>query len=751
MEDNESKGIPIPPKENPTNPGADVGIEVSNEEFIAGLFPKLPGGAVVAVCSKPGDPTQGGWYPMRADKAIERLLPSHNNYVNGASINPLADGTVSVKKEQAAAVHFLMLDDVGTKVDRNKLGGLLPTYEIETSPGNSQMVFVFETPLISQKLFKAMQDAAFAQGLSDPGANGVTRWTRMPNSVNGKEKHRGTDGKSPRCKVKQWNPTVRYKVGAIVEAFKLKLAPPDDLPTASIVGGASVTTESGDKHGHKKLTTAQLQALLKLFDANMGREKWIIVLMAVWHETGGSAEGFDLIDKWSSAGKTYPGTAALMVQWKSFRPIEKPYTAGTLIAMAKEAGADVAVILQMADAFPRCETVVVKSVTAKPIAAIPTMFKPLVVPPASTDINTSILHPLGRYSASRDLHLLEKNMVEEKPLLGQIALLGQATVEFAQANTGKTLINLYLLIEAIKDGRVDPAKVFYINMDDNSSGLLIKCRLAQEYGFSMLADGHQGFQAKAFRAAMITMIESDSAKGVVVILDTLKKFVNTMDKVSSSGFAAVVRQFCLKGGTVIALAHTNKNPGQNGKPVYSGTTDIVDDFDCAYTLATVQHDPDLGRKLVEFENIKRRGNVALNVAYSYASGPETSYDELVLSVHEVDPLQLNPIKAAAEAQSDAKIIAAVVASIHEGVTTKMKLTDAVSKKLTVSKRDALKVIEKYTGTDVQNHRWKYAVGARGAQIFELLDLPPNARPGVPHDPAPDAPCAAPPETPQAPL
>lgn len=751
MEDNESNGIPIPPKQNPTNPNADVGIEVSNAEFIAAVFAKLADGAVVVVCSKPGDPTQGGWYPMRADKMSERLLPSNNNYVNGASIKPLADGTVNAKSEQVAEHHILLLDDVGTKVDRAKLNGLVPTWEIETSLGNSQMGLVLDPPLKGTKLYRALQNAIIEKGLCDAGANGPVRWARLPVGINAKEKHRDPAGKPFVCRVKQWNPKLGYTVSVLVDKLKLQLALPDDLPVESIVGAAHVTSESGDKQGHKKLTIAQLQALLQVLNPNMGREKWIIVLMAVWHETGGSAEGFDLIDTWSSAGKTYPGTAALMVQWKSFRPIEKPYTAGTLIAMAREAGADVAVILQMADAFTKCETVVVKSTAAKPIAATPTMVKPLVVTPASTENNTSILHPLGRYSASRDLSLLEKNMVEQKPLLGDIVLYGDTTVIYALANTGKTLIIIYLIIDAIKSGRVDPSKVFYINFDDNSSGLLTKCRLAQEYGFHMLADGHQGFQAKDFRTAMIAMIDTDTAKGVVVILDTLKKFVNTMDKGSSSEFGVVVRQFCLKGGTVVALGHANKKLGADGKPVYSGTTDILDDFDCAFTLATVSHDPDRGLKLVEFENIKRRGNVAVNAAYSYSSLPQGNYEGLVLSVQEVDPTQLVPIKQAAELQSELPVIDALNACILEGINTKMKMVDTVAKRTAVSNRNVLKVIEKYTGIDVQKHRWTYGVGARGAQIFELLDLPADAPPGVPHDPVPDAPPTAPPGTPLAPF
>jgi hypothetical protein len=236
----------------------------------------------------------------------------------------------------------------------------------------------------------------------------------------------------------------------------------------------------------------------------------------------------------------------------------------------------------------------------------------------------------------------------------------------------------------------------------------------------MAADGHLGFQAKAFRAAMEKMITENTARGVIVVLDTLKKFVNTMDKNESRDFTRVVRQFCLKGGTVIALSHANKNPGANGKVKYTGTTDIVDDFDCAYTLETVPEQADTNLKVVEFSNIKRRGDVALTAAYSYGIERGLSYDELLMSVQEVNPDQLQPLKQAAELQSDAPVIAAVKACIAAGVNTKMLMIDAASKSADVSNRTVLKIIEKYTGDDVKLHRWKFVVRARGAQVFELL-------------------------------
>ena len=62
-------------------------------------------------------------------------------------------------------------------------------------------------------------------------------------------------------------------------------------------------------------------------------------------------------------------------------------------------------------------------------------------------------------------------MVEQQSLLDGLALMGQATVLYAAPNTGKTLLVLWLLIQAIKEGRVDPSLVFYINCDDSADRL----------------------------------------------------------------------------------------------------------------------------------------------------------------------------------------------------------------------------------------------------------------------------------------
>lgn len=453
-------------------------------------------------------------------------------------------------------------------------------------------------------------------------------------------------------------------------------------------------------------TVARLIFLLGHIDPDIGYEDWVHALMAIFYETGGSEEGFEIADSWSDEGNKYEGERNIRTHWSSFKPdLENPVTIATLFRMAKDNGVSwEAVIDATEEQFVACgETEVIypeQTATQQPVA---------------------MANPLDKYSLRGMSAALEKLTVEQIPILGQIALKGQSTVIYAAPNTGKTLLTLSLIIEGITQGRIDASKLYYLNMDDTGKGLLDKVHLAEEYYFHMLSEGHRDFRIGEFLGIVTELVENNQCRDVIIVLDTLKKFVDLMDKTRSSSFSKVIRRFVVKGGTLIALAHTNKNPGRDGKPIYGGTSDIIDDSDCAYTLAPVTSAADSSEKVVEFVNIKRRGNVAQNAAYGYTVESGISYNEILLSVRPVDPMQLAPMKQAEQLKSDAEVIAAVKVCILEGINTKMKLAEAAAAKAGISKRSALMLVEKYAGSDPAVHRWKYSVGERGAKIFEVLE------------------------------
>jgi hypothetical protein len=282
-----------------------------------------------------------------------------------------------------------------------------------------------------------------------------------------------------------------------------------------------------------------------------------------------------------------------------------------------------------------------------------------------------------------------------------------------------------LLIELIKAGRIDPKTVYYVNVDDDFPGLVDKLALAEEYGFHMLAPGFQGFSESDLLAAVIELIDSDQAKGTVIILDTLKKFTNLMDKTRSSGFNRVIRKFVMKGGTCIALAHVNKNRDSSGKAVYAGTSDIIDDADCAYVLDVVSSDVDDQTRTVEFENRKRRGHVLNRAAYRYSIAGKLDYAALLASVEEIDDGDLEAVKHTEMIKSNGVVIDAITDCIGEGISTRMALAKEAAIRAGVSQRDVLAILDRHTGRDPSLHRWTCTVGPRGAKVYaQLLALTP---------------------------
>jgi hypothetical protein len=217
--------LPIEPAE--AGKGGEGGnVQITNAEFIAAVFPHLPEGAFSAVCSKSGNPDLGAWPCHRADHVSASLAVENNNYFGCASFYPGDDGSFKARKAQFAACHFLLLDDLGTKVPLDCLYDFELSWLIETSPGNHQGGIILAEPLtdgaVAMRLFNAVIDA----GLCDVGATGpLSRWARLPVAINGKPKYADEAGAPFQCRLIEWRPDNRYPPQEIVDRLQLELAP----------------------------------------------------------------------------------------------------------------------------------------------------------------------------------------------------------------------------------------------------------------------------------------------------------------------------------------------------------------------------------------------------------------------------------------------------------------------------------------------------------------------------------------------
>lgn len=201
-------------------------FNVSNAEFMAAVFTAVPEGAFVAACAKVGDPSAGGWVAKRADQMIAELTAATNNFIGCSSFYPGNDGSFKARKAQFAACHFLMLDDLGTKVPMGRLDDFELSWLIETSPGNHQGGIIFAEPITDGATAVRLLDALITAGLCDAGATGpLNRWARLPEAINGKPKYADQTGIPFQCRLVEWRPEARYTPQQIVELLQLELAP----------------------------------------------------------------------------------------------------------------------------------------------------------------------------------------------------------------------------------------------------------------------------------------------------------------------------------------------------------------------------------------------------------------------------------------------------------------------------------------------------------------------------------------------
>lgn len=197
---------------------------VSNGEFMREVFGDDLGDVRPVVVSFEGSPATvpgKAWFgqPWFGDADQDADLPaSANNYFSLAVFHPDEAGRYRRQKSRFHAMCAVMLDDVGTKVAMDRLT-LLPSWLLETSPGNYQAGYLLREPLADGNAADRLMNAVVNAKLCDPGANGPrARLARLPKAVNGKHVPPFS------CRLVRWAPELRYSVPEMVEGLQLEIA-----------------------------------------------------------------------------------------------------------------------------------------------------------------------------------------------------------------------------------------------------------------------------------------------------------------------------------------------------------------------------------------------------------------------------------------------------------------------------------------------------------------------------------------------
>lgn len=175
------------------------------------------------LCGFPGDPHSAGpqaWRPRPWKPGAEVPFgPQENAYVTVGAFRRAGDGTFRRRTETFAAGLALMVDDVGTKVDRAFVADMQPTWKIETSPGNEQWWYFLSEPERDMARFDGLIRAFIAGKLlgADPGMSGVTRVGRLPGYLNGKKAYGGWVTRVTEHNGSRWTPQ------ELLDGFGLKI------------------------------------------------------------------------------------------------------------------------------------------------------------------------------------------------------------------------------------------------------------------------------------------------------------------------------------------------------------------------------------------------------------------------------------------------------------------------------------------------------------------------------------------------
>jgi hypothetical protein len=244
----------------------------------------------------------------------------------------------------------------------------------------------------------------------------------------------------------------------------------------------------------------------------------------------------------------------------------------------------------------------------------------------------------------------------------------------------------------------------------------------------MLLPYHNEFNTPKLLPLVEALVAKEEAKCIVIVLDTLKKFTDLMDKKKATDFGKLIRAFVSKGGTAITLAHTNKNRGDDGKPVFGGTSDILDDCDCSYILDAGEPDK-FGKHWVIFENIKSRGDVADQVMFTFSKSKGNTYQDVINSIERRDAeekeLTAHLSKKKHREDKDQEVIEAILDYLADDELQTKDLINGVHELTVFSKSRIKTVLLDYAGGDyLQGNRWSKRKGEqRNQRLYKKLPDP----------------------------
>jgi hypothetical protein len=254
---------------------------VSNTVFLEATLVDAMPGTYTIVCSFRGDPykaDRAAWAgrPWSPGQKLPSGFDAGNTYLTVSTFEPDPQtGECRRRKSLFQAMHAVMVDDIGTKVQPAKLL-LAPSAMIETSPANFQAYYFIlqDADARVRPTCERLIDRMIAAGLTadgkDPGMAGVTRYGRLPVGVNGKAKYVKQLGRPFPTHCTLFEPQRRYSIAEIAAAWKLDLSAPATAH-ASVV---SIEPAMLKRAGRQFSALVETLQMMQMYHGKLGSGPW---------------------------------------------------------------------------------------------------------------------------------------------------------------------------------------------------------------------------------------------------------------------------------------------------------------------------------------------------------------------------------------------------------------------------------------------------------------------------------------------
>ena len=164
----------------------------------------------------------GGWPPCNMASFVKRYQELSDADASFYVSTMFGSDNHRNAQDNFESLAAIVLDDIGTKGVNLTDVPLPPSYVIESSEGNYQCGYVFDTPLEDIDLAKIMVKHIYGLGVADGGGALVNKFVRLPWGINNKMRGDGHD-KFP-CRLIEMSGT-RYTVDEVCQAFEVNKTP----------------------------------------------------------------------------------------------------------------------------------------------------------------------------------------------------------------------------------------------------------------------------------------------------------------------------------------------------------------------------------------------------------------------------------------------------------------------------------------------------------------------------------------------